>query len=233
MNQIRVGDCISDGWNGFKKNAGISIGVIVIYGIITSVGGAIPVVNIAVSMVVTPVLTAGLAIFSLKIVRGGAGQVEDLFQGFNKFGSFLGAYWLYVCIVLAAFIPAAIGFGVDVAINGGMKNLFPYVTIGVSAVSLVILAIALIRFSMVNYLIIDGMPIIEAFKESARITKGFTGTLCLLALVNLLIILAGILLIFFGLLAAIPISMIAFAAVYPRLKGDSPAAVVPEPTSGV
>ena len=226
MARLNISDCVNDGWNGFKKNAGVSIGIILIYGIINSIGGAVPVINVAVGMVVTPVLTGGLAIFALKIVRGEEGRIEDLFQGFNKFGSFLGAYWLYVCTALAACIPAAIGFGIDVAIHGGITGLFPYCTIAFGAASVIALVIVLLRFSMVYYLIIDGMPVIDAFRESARITKGFVGALSLLGLVNALIVLAGVLLLFIGLLAAFPVTMMASAAAYTRLKGGVPTSVL-------
>ncbi len=231
MTQLTVGDCVRTGWEGFKKNAGTAIGIVVIYGIISSIGNIIPIVNFGFAIVVTPILSAGLAIFALKAARGGEGQIEDLFKGFNEkqFGSFLGAYWLFVMIVMAAFVPPAIGFGIDLAINGGFTNLFPYVTIVVSVVCLVIIIIVVLRFSMVTYLIIDGMAVMDAFRESARITKGFTGTLFLLALVNALMMIAGILLLFMGLLVAMPLTMIVFAAAYTKLKPEVPAAVVQTP----
>lgn len=227
MAQLNVSGCVSTGWEAFKKNAGTAIGIVVVYGVITSIGGVIPIVNVAVGLVVTPILSAGLAIFALKSARGGEGQIEDLFKGFSqdRFGSFLGAYWLLVLIVVAAFIPPLIGFGIDVAINGGFANLFPYVTIAVSAFSLVALVIAVLRFSMVTYLIIDGMMVMDAFRESARITKGFTGTLFLVILVNVSFVIAGILLLFMGLLVAMPLSMLVYAAAYTKLKPEAPAAV--------
>lgn len=231
--QLTTGECFKVGWKAFKKNAGTAIGIIVIYGIITSISGVIPVVNVAIGVVVTPILSAGLAIFALKAARGGEGQIEDLFSGFNKFGSFLGAYWLFVLIVMAAFVPPAIGFGIDVALNGGLKNLFPYATLAVSAVSLPALIIVVLRLSMVTYLIIDGMMVMDAFRESARITKGFTGTLFLLAVVNALIILAGVLLLFMGLLVAIPLTMFAYAVAYTRLKQEAPAVPVQPASTGI
>ncbi len=220
MTQLKVGACVSSGFDGFKKNAGDSIGVVVIYGIITAIGGIIPFVNVAVNIAVLPVLSAGLSIFALNAARGERGKIEDLFKGFNKFGSFLGAYWLLALIIFAAIIPAAIAFGVDVAVFGGVDKHIPYITIVVSAVCLVVLVIAMIRFSMVNYLIIDGMTVMDAFRESARITRGFSGSLFLLALTNALIFLAGILLVFIGLLAAMPVCYIAYASAYTRLKEE-------------
>lgn len=229
MAQLHVGECIRDGWNGFKKNAGTAIGLIVIYGMLTAVGGVLPIINVIVNLIVVPVLSAGLSIFALKVARGGEGQIEDLFKGFNQFGSFLGAYWLFVLIVTGALIPIGIGFGIDVAIHGGFNNFFPYVTIAVSVVVLIALIIVMLRFSMVTYLIIDGMEVMDAFRESARITKGSTGKLFLLGLTNGLLIIVGILLLFMGLLVAMPVAMIAFATAYTRLKKEAPAAVPAPP----
>ena len=221
MAQLNVGDCVSDGWSVFKKNAGTSIGLVVIFGIISSIGGVIPVVNVVVQMIVTPVLSAGLSIFALKSVRGEEGKIDDLFKGFNNFGSFLGAYWLYVLIFAAACVPAAVGFGVDVAIHGGIDNLIPYVTVGFSTVSAAVFAVAMLRFSMVYYLIIDGMPVMDAFRESARITRGRSGALFLLVLICVIIMIAGIMLLFVGLLAAGPVCMFAFASAYTRIKQEA------------
>lgn len=58
MTQLKIADCISDGWRVFKINAGTAIGLIIIYGIITSIGGAIPFVNVVVQLIVSPVLPA-------------------------------------------------------------------------------------------------------------------------------------------------------------------------------
>jgi hypothetical protein len=224
MAQLVIGDCVRDGWNGFKKNAGSAIGIILVFGLITSVGNTIPVINAAVAIALTPVLSGGLSIFALKVLRGGDGSVADLFDGFNRIGSFIGAYWLMVATVIGAFIPALIGFGIDFAIFGSVNKMVPYTTIALGIVSFITLIILILRFSMVFYLIVDGMKVIEAYKESARITKGFTGKLFLLSAVWGLIILLGVLLIFVGLLAAIPVTMLAYAAAYPRLKVESTSA---------
>jgi uncharacterized membrane protein len=226
--ELKIGDCLSDGWSGFKKNAGVSIGILLIFALISGCGGSIPVVNVAYNLVVAPIISAGLSIFALNVTRGGEGKIDDLFRGFNRFGEFLGAYWLYVLIVIIAFIPAGIGFGIDVLIHGGITGLFPYVTIVLGVVSLVALVIALLRWSMVYYLIIDGKGVMDAFRESARITKGYRGTIFLLVLVMGLIMLGGLLCLFVGMLVAAPVTMIAFSAAYNRLNpGGQPAIVRP------
>lgn len=216
--ELKIGDCLSDGWSVFKKNAGISIGAVVIYALVSGFGGSMPLINVVYNLVVAPVISAGLSIFALNIVRGGEGTIDDLFRGFNRFGEFLGAYWLFVLIVIIAFIPAGIGFGIDVLINGGITGMFPWTTIALGAAGLIALVVALLRWSMVNYLIIDGFGVMDAFRESARITECARGKIFLLVLLIGLINLGGFLLIFFGLLVTAPVTLLAFSAAYNRLR---------------
>jgi len=236
--ELMIVGCVREGWDRFRKNIGVSIGVVLIYAIITMVGGAVPVIKVAMNLVITPVLTGGVVIFAMKIVRGQEGKIEDLFQGFYRFGGFLGAYWLYVGIALLAFIPAAIGFGIDASIHGDVRGMVndwtvqgsltyvPRYTIALGAVSIVILIPVMLRLSMAYYLIVDGMKVIDAFRESARITKGFVWKLFLLSLLNALVVLAGFLAILVGLLAAIPVAMFAYAVAYTRLRGGVPTSVL-------
>ncbi len=216
--QLSIGTCIEEGWSGFKKNVGTAIGILMVYLVLTIVGGAIPVVNFVFNIVVAPILSAGLAIFALKVARGEEAKVDDLFRGFNNFGSFLGAYWLYAAIFIAAIIPAGIGYLIELAMHGWSFNFVPVVSISLGITGTVVLVIAMLRLSMVYYLIIDGMAVMDAFRESARMTKGHTGTLFLLVLLLGLIMLLGFLLLVVGALFAAPVCMIAFAAVYESLK---------------
>ncbi|MBN2079065.1 MAG: hypothetical protein JW838_08860 [Spirochaetes bacterium] len=216
--ELRIGECVEAGWKGFTANAGNSIGILMVFLVLSAAGGMIPMVNFVFNIIVSPILSAGLAIFALKTARGDGGTVEDLFKGFNQFGSFLGAYWLYASIVIAAMVPAGIGFLAELAIHGWSFSFFPVVTISVGAACVVCLVIVMLRLSMVYYLIFDGMEVIAAFRESFEMTRGHTGALFLLSLLLGLVMLLGILLLLVGTLATYPVCIIAFAAAYERLK---------------
>ncbi len=232
--ELRIGECIEAGWKGFTTNAGNSIGILMVFLVLSAAGGMIPMVNFVFNIIVAPILSAGLSIFALKTARGEGGTVEDLFKGFNQFGSFLGAYWLYASIVIAAMVPVGIGFLVEFAIHGWSFGFFPVITISAGAACVVCLVIVMLRLSMVYYLVFDGMEVIDAFRESFEMTRGHTGTLFLLSLLLGLIMLLGVLLLLVGTLATYPVCIISFAAAYERLKRPGVAAPsLHDPSRGV
>ncbi len=64
------------------------------------------------------------------------------------------------------------------------------------------------------------MDVIEAFKESGRITEGSKWNLFFLALIFLLIVGIGALVLLVGLFVAIPIIIVAWAYVYKKLSSE-------------
>lgn len=75
-----------------------------------------------------------------------------------------------------------------------------------------------IKYQYVQYLIIEkNMDVIDAFKESGKMTDGHKWNLFLLALLFLIIAALGAMALGIGLLVAIPIIMVAQAYVYKKL----------------
>ncbi len=66
-----------------KGNLGISIGVIIVVGIILAVSEYVPFASI----ILTGIFSVGLAIVMLEIVRGWQVEFGDAFKGFNNFGT--------------------------------------------------------------------------------------------------------------------------------------------------
>lgn len=76
-----------------------------------------------------------------------------------------------------------------------------------------------IKYQFVQYLIVDkNMDVIEAFKESSKMTNGHKWNLLLLALLYVAIVILGVMALGVGLLVALPIVMVAQAYVYRRLS---------------
>ena len=76
-----------------------------------------------------------------------------------------------------------------------------------------------IKYQYVQYLIVDkNMDVIEAFKESGKMTNGHKWNLLLLLLLFLMITILGVMALGVGLLVAAPIVMIAQAYVYKKLS---------------
>jgi len=78
-----------------KGKWGLAVGGMFIFCLVSAITEAI-----WVGILVAGPLMGGLAIFSLAISRKQEVKLEQLFQGFNNFGKFLGAYWLTILFVL-------------------------------------------------------------------------------------------------------------------------------------
>jgi len=82
--------------------------------------------------------------------------------------------------------------------------------------------IVAVRFYLFGYAMIDkGLGPMASLKESATITSGQVFHRFLFSLVLMLINVAGILLLGFGLLASVPISALATAHIYRQLQGET------------
>jgi hypothetical protein len=90
------------------------------------------------------------------------------------------------------------------------------------AIGLVLLIIPgiylMMRYSMVRFAVIDGASITESLRKSAELTRGSKWHLLGFILVIILINIVGALLLLVGLLVTIPVTMVAYADVYQKLK---------------
>ncbi len=209
MATLSVGDCISYGWETFKKRPWFLIGACLLAMIIASVPGAlgpypevgpdgqlIPppvtahyVITSLASLVVSILVGLGLTTFSLRAHDNIEGaQIADLWNP-APFWRFLGAHILTLIVVtlgfIALFIPG------------------------------VILAMGL---AFVPYLVVErGLGPIEAMKESWRITKGHKWQILLLVLALVGINLLGALALVIGIFVSFPVTLLAFAHAYRTL----------------
>ncbi len=83
-----------------KGKWGLAIGGMVVYCLIVGLSGMIPGIGQIFSIFVTGPMIGGLAIFSLALSRNQEAKIEQIFQGFNRFGTYLGAYWLMILFVV-------------------------------------------------------------------------------------------------------------------------------------
>lgn len=79
-----------------KGKWGLAVGTFFVFMLILSVVSIIPFASI---IVVAP-FSLGIVIFSLAISRNEEAKLDLIFQGFNKFGTSLGAYWLMFLFIL-------------------------------------------------------------------------------------------------------------------------------------
>lgn len=210
MPALSVGDCISYGWETFKKRPWLLIGALLLAMIIASVPGmfgpqpeigpdgklipppvtASHLIATLASIVVSIFVGIGLTTFALRAHDNiESAQIADLWNP-DPFWRFLGAHILTTVVVVIGFIAFIIP-GVILAVGLGF----------------------------VPYLVVErGLGPIQAMKESWRITKGYKGQLFLLLLALLGISLLGMLALVIGIFVAAPVAMIAFTHAYRTLS---------------
>lgn len=87
-------------YESLKGKWGLAIGTFLIYIILTGSSGSIGIFGSVISLLIAGPFALGAATFSLSISRGQEARLEQIFQGFNRFTTALGAYLLMVVFVL-------------------------------------------------------------------------------------------------------------------------------------
>lgn len=79
---------------------GLAIGTFFIFSVLTGCGSLFTPPIPLVSLIVGGPLTLGAAIFSLSLARGREAKLEQLFDGFSRFSTALGAYLIMVAYII-------------------------------------------------------------------------------------------------------------------------------------
>lgn len=256
---LGIGESLSAGWATFSKYAGVLIGAFLVYMIIVGGGGSIPVVGTLVVILVAPPLVGGMTVIVLKAVRDEGPEFGDLFSGFQKYGLWMGVYWLFFAIMVVTMIPLGIGAAIAAAMGAfssgaadyaasvpgipgmpGMPTMPAASAIPMAAmavlvifglVSLVLYIMVALRFMFAYYAATDGEGIVEAFKKSNEITEGIRPQLLLIAIVLALVGAAGAIACGIGIIVTGLLAWLALAHIYVGLKGQPPvSAPAPPPT---
>ena len=140
-------------------------------------------------IVVGVIVGAGFTRILLRIAQGHAAHYQDLVPPARL-------VWYFFCASVVAGVITAVGL-----------------------VALIIPGIYLaLRFSMVRFAVLDGAGITESLRQSGKETRGHKWHLLGLFLVLAGVNLVGLLLLYVGLLITVPVSGLAWAHVYLKLK---------------
>lgn len=226
---LGIGESISTGWQTFTRYAGVLIGAYVVYFVVVAGAGYIPVVGPFVSLFIAPPFVGGIIIMGLKAVREQTPEFGELFSGFRDYWRWMGVYWLFVVIILAAFIPA--GVGALIAYLLGTFKHSPAAPSEIAGVVIMVLTglisfaayfVLAIRYMFAWYEAADGVDIVESFKRSAEITEGRRWELLGIAIVLGLFSIAGVIACGVGVILTSLIAYLAYMHIYVNLKGDQP-----------
>ena len=193
-------------WDTMKANLWFFVGILIIAGLIEYIPSTIAMLlerdipGLAflfrvIGWVVSIIVAIGMIRIALKILDGEKAELKDLF-------SFRPFFWKYlVGSVLSALIVLG---GLILLIIPGF--------------------IWAIKFQYYGYLIIDKkLDAIEALKNSGKITNGVKWNLLGFGSVLFCINIVGVLALFIGLFATIPLTMMATAFVYRKLLSQTEA----------
>ena len=211
--KVPIRDSLKWGWSAFKEHFGFLVGTtIFIIGAsmlfsyltddINQSGEVLPILLLnTLFWVASTIVTMGWTKVYLKICDSQKPEFADLFSQAPLFFKYLGASILY-----------------GLAVVGGL-------------ILLVIPGIIFaLKYMFAQVLVIErGYGPIEAMKKSAEITKGVKGQLLLFNIVQMLLMVAGVIALFVGMLVAIPVVMLAEMYVYRHLLYQTELGGAPEP----
>ncbi len=93
-------ELVSMARESLKEKWGLAIGTFLLYMLILVGIQLIPIAGPIVSLLISGAFGVGVALFSLNISRGKEAKLEDIFKGFNNFGTALGAYLLMILFII-------------------------------------------------------------------------------------------------------------------------------------
>ena len=232
---LGIGESLSAAWQTFTRLPGVLIGVYLVYLVIVGGAGAIPVVGAIASLFIAPALVGGVIIVALKAIRGQSPEFGEMFGGFKDYWRWMGVYYLFMVIMLAAMVPAGIGvliawgLGLFKHTNVSSADIPAIATIVVFGLASLILYIALaIRYMFAFYEVADGAEIVESFRRSAEITEGRRWQLFGIAIVLGLFSIVGVIGCGIGVILTGLLAYLAFMHIYVGLKGEQAQPIMPQ-----
>jgi len=229
---LTLGDALTTSWQTIRRYPALSIGGFVLFYALYMGMTQIPILGFLAAILVAPPFWGGFMVFTLHLVDRRDPKLEDIVEGFRAYGKWMGIYWLYTAISIAAFLPliAVVMAGVFAVflrsralhMGGGMPSASVLPTAALlSFLALAFLAVGVaitIRWYFVYFAGIETPGVMDAFYKSAEITKGnrllLVGLLILLGLIGF----SGVLALGLGILFTLPLAHYAVAALYRQLN---------------
>jgi uncharacterized membrane protein len=240
MNQsIEIFDVLARAWGCLARHFGLMLAVTLIDVAIILVLGMIPGLNVVYQLFIHFALNGGLTIFFLKAIRDGDPQIGDMFAGFRNYITWEAIGLLRGLVFSAASLPAFLVIGSLGILRRPMRIPVPqglspddlpfdlpstipphmYITIGVGVVvSLLIIGYFGLRWLYVMPAAADGAGIMEAFGQSAQLTRGRFTQLSLIYLGFGIMVLLGSAVFCVGAVVAGILTDIAHVMIYDDLR---------------
>ena len=206
---IDVGRCFSEGWARTWAHFPLWLGVMLVW-FVAVIGSVITCVGI---LLLLPILYWGWIRFTLNM-HDGEPKMDDLWEGFQRYGAVLGAMIVLYLIMTLLGIPGQI-----VQFIGQASESIELILVGM-VVNLLWMAFVSLRLYLAPMLVVDqGMEPVEAVKRSWDLTRGNQLSLILLMLLAVVIITVGVLLLVIGVFPAMMLTTMMWISAYRQLVG--------------
>lgn len=242
---IDAGGCVSGGWNLIKSNYWSYFGITTLLALVSIVLSCIPFVPILFQIFVAPPITVGIYFMLFREMNGEPVDFGMAFRGFDKF---VPAMIIGLINAIPQIIILILNFALNLGsaltkilpqIGRGSRSDFvessdaaPVIAGGIILV-IVIIGIGFLLFSIAwGITFFFAMPLIaenditalDAIKLSAAAGWRNIGGIILLVIIEVLMLLAGVLALCFGVLFVLPVvfaaNAVAYRMVFPRIRDN-------------
>jgi hypothetical protein len=222
-----VREAFRSGWQKFKENWKLLVGVQVVTLVLSAVFNlladnlpeelwAVALGVYLLTVVWGIVIGIGTMKIYLKVFDGEPASLKDLIAHYRLFFKLILAQLVSGLVSLAAVLPLVGAVVLLAALNNTAAWIIGSVMILIGVLLVVHVGI---RLMFVQYLVVDkGLGPIEVVKGSFAITKGHVLKLLWFGAVSFLVAILGVLALFVGLFAAIPVISLATVSIYRELS---------------
>jgi hypothetical protein len=211
--RLDVNEALRTAWAALVPNVGLAVGGTLVFGVLTLVAS----VTVLGLPLVVPVLIWGYTRFAMRLLDGRA-ELADLFSGFQVYGQALGSFLLLGVIFFVLGLPAQL-----LSFAGAFAESAILSLAGVAVSVAISVLITLRLYFAAFYIVEEELGTQDAVRAALDATRDSKGQAVLFALVVGLLTFAGILALVVGVLVAIPLVTMVYAAGYRQLQ-PAPAA---------
>jgi uncharacterized membrane protein len=229
---FRLGDYISQGFSIFGKNAGLFIGYLIVYFMISIVLALIPLLGSIGSFLISGALVAGFFIVAEKTDKGDYVSFSNFFDGFKDWANLFVVILLSGLFTVFALIPAF----TYIIMAVGLENLASLITTpdidnnpfsDLTAINILIFFVLMFAGMLVGilfiyapmFVVLERMQIWESMVASAKIVSKNIFMHLLFFIVWIFIFLISIIPLGLGLLATIPAFQCSLYAAWKQITG--------------
>jgi len=212
--EFDFGRCMSEAWDNTWANFGLWLGVSIVGGMAI----LLAVITVIPALFVVPVLVWGFTQFYLRM-HDRTAMFGDLFSGFSCYGRALGGMLLFSLAWLIIWLPGQVLSQIGAQSGDALLSL---VSLIFSLASLVILP----RLVFTPLLMVDrGLSCPDALSRSWQVTANVKWKMLGLMILQSLLIMAGVLFFFVGIIPASVMSYLLVISAYRQVVGGPLTAV--------